>query len=569
LHVARLATFFAPKIALAMICCAIILASVLVSTVSPAATDSPDYTILLDHIDAERAWNIVNDLAGDDFEGRRAGTAGANLASEYVASYFGSIGLRPAGENGGYRTRFTLPLWQLTQMPALEMLDHGGNVLQAFDYRRDFNVIPGSGSGDYSAEVVFAGYGITAGSLGYDDFDGLSVGGKIVLAIVGTPRSGGFRESNYGAAYVKAENALRHGAVGLILVDNPAEPTSHYIERSRCGACWTNYGRLTLQGSSVGMADRLLRDSDLTLSSLQQEIDQKLRPRSFALGKQLHISVRASFVENADSYNVLGFIPGTDPDASRKVVIIGAHYDHWGKDVNGDVFRGANDDASGVAVMMEIARLFSVATKPKWSILFASWSGEEEGFYGSYAYVQDPYFPVSGTIAYLNLDMVGYGQPLIGESSKTHTALRAVMDESANQLGISLVMQDFQGGSGHASFENKGVPNLMLIYWPDDAYHTPADTATHVSKKNLFDAARLTALIALKLGEIEVTGAALTTSHSITVTRRIETSGTSLQLGGGVLRMDFLVIAGVVIAVVLVPIAFFHFRGRKRDNPGS
>ena len=440
------------------------MASVSFSASAAYAIDNSDYVTLLDHIDVERAWDVVEDLAGDHFEGRRAGTAGANLASEYIANHFGSIGLKPAGENGDYRTRFTLPLWQLAQMPTLEVLDRGGNVLQAFDYRKDFNVIPGSGSGDYSAEVVFAGYGITASSLSYNDFEGISVQGKIVLTIVGTPPNGRFEEGNYGAAYVKAENALSHGAVGLILVDNPAEPTSHYVERSRCGACWTIYRKLTIQGSTVDTADRLLRDSGLTLSLLQQEINQNLRPRSFALGKQLHISVQTSYVENADSYNVLGFIPGTDPVASRKVVIIGAHYDHWGKDVNGDVFRGANDDASGVAVMMEIARLFSVATKPKWSILFASWSGEEEGFYGSYAYVQDPYFPVSGTIAYLDLDMVGYGQPLIGESSKTHTALRAVMDESANQLGISLVMQDFQGGSDHASFENKGVPNLMLIY---------------------------------------------------------------------------------------------------------
>ncbi len=565
--------------------------SILVSASTPDAADKSDYMALLEHIDADKAWNVVNDLAADHFEGRRAGTGGADLASEYVAGHFGSIALKPAGQNGTYRTTFTLPLWQLTEIPSLELLDDGGNILQMFDYRKDFNVIPGSGSGNYSADLVFAGYGITASSLGYDDFDGISVAGKIVLAIVGTPPTGRFEEGNYGAAYVKADNALRHGAVGLILLDSPAEPTSRYIERSRCGACWTIYRKLTIQGGTVGIADRLLKDSGLTLSTLQQEINQKLKPRSLALGKRLHVSVQASFVQNANSYNVLGFILGTDLQASSRVVIIGAHYDHWGKDVNGDIFRGANDDASGIAVMMEIARVFSVAARPKWSVLFAAWSGEEEGFYGSYTYTQNPRFPLNGTIAYLNLDMVGYGQPLLGEISETHKTLRATMDESAKQLGISLVTEDFAGGSDHASFENKGIPNLMFIYWPDDVYHTPADTAEHVSKRNLLETARLTALITLKLAEAEVTITALTMSSSSisnistasthnaeTVQTSLDLAGTaneeavtttSLQVGGWMSTTDLLIIAGMAFVVVLAVVTVSYFRKRRKDVPGS
>lgn len=167
--------------------------------------------------------------------------------------------------------------------------------------------------------------------------------------------------------------------------------------------------------------------------------------------------------------------------------------------------------------MMEIARVFSTAVKPKWSMLFAAWSGEEEGLIGSSAYVKRPYIPLTGTIAYLNLDMVGAGEKLECEISKAHKALFAIMDESRRQLNVSCELQDVRGGSDHASFQAKSVPNMMLIYWPDDVYHTSRDTASHVSKQKLLVVAKLTALMALKLSEATVNIATVIT-NATTVT---------------------------------------------------
>lgn len=212
-------------------CLAVFLVVVFLSSPVVYAAADIDYVSFLAYLDSDRAWNTVNDLAGDRFEGRRASTQGAELASEYIADYFSAVGLQPAGEDGTYRSRFTLPLWELAQMPSLSLVDSSRNALQSFEYRKDFFVITGSGSGDYLAEVVFGGYGITALGLGYDDYAGIPVHGKIVLAIVGTPTSSRFNENDYGQAYKKAENALAHGAIGLILADSPAEPTSHYVER--------------------------------------------------------------------------------------------------------------------------------------------------------------------------------------------------------------------------------------------------------------------------------------------------------------------------------------------------
>jgi len=517
------------------------------------AAENLDYVSFLDCLDADRAWSIVEDLARDRFEGRRSGTLTADLASEYIAGYFNSISLRPAGEDATYRTKFTVPLWQLAKMPRIGLVDKSGNPLEAFEYRNDFYVQPGSGAGNYSADILFAGYGITANSLGYDDYVNISAREKIVLAIIGTPPSDRFEEGNYGAWYLKAENALSHGAVGLILVDSPAEPTPHYIERWSGG--WTIYRKLVILRASIEMADKLLEDTGLTLSSVQRTIDQDLKPQSFPLNKRLHISVDVSFTDSANAYNVLGFIQGSDPAASRKAVIIGAHYDHWGKDVDGGIFRGANDDASGVAVMMEIARVFSAVVKPRWSVLFAAWSGEEEGLFGSHAYVDDPFFPLEDTIAYLNLDMVGSGQQLLCQVSESHRELRAVVTESAEQLRISVNLQGFSGSSDQVPFEERKVQNLMFIYWPDEVYHTPSDTADHVSRRNLLETARLTALITLKLAEATVMK--LTTSTAYTTT--------SAQPVTQVFTIDVLTIVGLGF-IITVAVGTFYLRRKHRPQ---
>ncbi|MCJ7505001.1 M28 family peptidase [Candidatus Bathyarchaeota archaeon] len=269
-----------------------------------------------------------------------------------------------------------------------------------------------------------------------------------------------------------------------------------------------------------------------------------MKPQSFVLSKMLRVSVRASFTENANGYNVLGFIPGSDP-FSKKVVIIGAHYDHLEKDVDGNIFRGANDDASGVAVMMEIARVLSTASRPKCSALFAAWSGEEEGTRGSYAYANRPFFPLSETIAYLNLDMVGYGQQLVCQISEAHKTLRTTLDESAVQLGVSISVEKFSGGSDHVHFERNKVANLMFIRWPDEFYHTPRDMDDRIPRKNLLETARLTALIAMRLIEVEATVETVTATVRVTSSSRtgIVTSGQFLT---DVFSVNVLAIAGVV-----------------------
>ncbi len=561
----------------------IILISTSLSVSTRTVTCDTSYLKLLEYHDAGRAWNIIDDLAGDRFEGRLAGTQRAELASEFIASHFDSMRLKPAGADGTYRSKFPTPMWQLTQIPKLELVELGDSVLQTFEYRKDFAIQPGSGSGNFSAEVVFSGYGITTRDFAYDDYAEVSVQGKIMLVIVGTPPDDQFKQGNYGTWSSKADNALKHGAAGLILVDSPAAPTPNYIERWSGGR--TVYQKLAILWGTIEMADTLLKDRGMTLSSIQRLINQDLKPQSFPTNRQLRISVQVSFTENASAYNVLGFIPGSDP-TSKRVVIVGAHYDHLGKDADGKIFRGANDDASGVAVMMEIAHVFSIAAKPTCSLLFAAWGGEEEGTLGSYAYANHPCFPLTETIAYLNLDMVGYGRQLVCQISEAHKTLRTVLAESVEQLRVSIDIEKYSGGSDHVLFERNMVPNLMFIYSPDEVYHTPKDTADRISRKNLLETARLTALIALRLSEASVATITSTVLVSITTTRKAITTEvtssspvlrtttvlktdtrktTSMQLSTWVLAPDTLTILAITLTLVAAAGALYFMRRRKQE----
>ena len=549
----------------------ILAASSLTLPVLAAAADS-EYLRFLENLDAGRSWNIVSDLTGDRFEGRRTGTPGADLASEYIANYFASIGLKPAGQDGTYRASFKAPLCQLKRMPTLALVDAGDNTLQTLVYKKDFYMRQCSGGGDYSGDIVFAGYGITANELNYDDYAGISAMGKFVMAIAGTPPTDKFGETDYGAWYSKARNAVGHGAVGLLIVDSPADPAENYIELWS-GFSWVQKGFTVLRGS-IQMGDLLLRDYGVTLSSLQQRIDQDLRPQSLALGKRLRISAEAVSTDTATAYNVLGYVPGSDPAASRKVVIIGAHYDHGGRDVDGSILRGANDDASGTAVMMEIARIFAAGVRPKWSVLFAAWSGEEEGLLGSEAYVNHPYFPLGGTVAYLNLDMVGGEGGLLCEVSQAHRELLATLSESRQELNISLNVVDPSGDSDHASFEDRDVPNLMLIYWPDSVYHTSRDMPSHVLKEQLLETAKLTALMALKLSQATITimtlvtvAATTTLTSKTTVLQTTSTPQTSASTTASPISPagGFSTEIAIIVAVVmLVGVAVIAFRRRNK-----
>jgi aminopeptidase YwaD len=464
-------------------------------------------------INGQRIWQFTRYLASDEMEGRLSGTEGGDLTEEYIAKKFRQWGLEPAGDDGTYYQNFTYPLWYATAPVNLALGD------QTYEYGTEYTIFTYSGSVDTTAEVVFAGFGMsippydpadypgcTAPVTGYDDYDGLDVTDKIVLVL----RHGPQRDYNWyyycpntvspgnpvGGLYwfgYKAYNAYLHGAKGMILVSeyfhgHGPEPGSgtlydfHYAPDM--GSVWAH--------RSIG--ETLVPD----LEARQVSIDSTLTPASGPTGQTMNMVVNASFDPEAPTANVLGAIPGTDPEIGDEVVIVMAHYDHLGVGPTGEIYAGADDDASGTAAVMEVAKVMASGNfAPKRTVLFAAWAAEEEGLLGSEYYVEeDPKYPLDKTVAALQMDMIGVGDRS-GVNVYGGTVLTDLFNQIAANAGEVLVeAQPFNpnNNSDNAPFFNAGVPAVMFqTRGPHEYYHTPADTYDTIDRYELEQAGRVVA----------------------------------------------------------------------------
>jgi hypothetical protein len=471
-------------------------------------------------INGQRIWQFTRYLTSDEMAGRLAGTEGEYRAAEYISKKFREWGLEPAGDDDSYYQSFTMPLWYATAPVNLALADG-----PTYEYITDYTIFSYSGSADTTAEVVFAGYGLsvpaynpaeypgcTAPTTGYDDYDGLDVTDKIVLVL----RHGPQQDYNWyyycpntvspgntvGGLYwfgYKAYNAYLHGAKGMILVSeynhgHPPAPGSgtlydfHYA--ADLGAVWAD--------RSIGEA--LVPD----LEARQAVIDSTLTPASGPSGRSMNMVVTASFDPEAESQNVLGVIPGSDPEIGDEVVIVCGHYDHEGVAPTGDIYPGADDNASGTAVMMEIAKVMASGNfAPKRTILFAAWGAEEAGLLGAEYYVEDdPKYPLIDTVAVLNMDMVGVGNRT-GLNVEGGLELPDLFDQIAANAGeVLVVAQDVAAGqrSDHWPFFNAGVPAVKFDTLGDHLYyHTPADTIDTIDPYELELTGRVVGATAFEL----------------------------------------------------------------------
>lgn len=483
---------------------------------------SPDTgaKLVTTQINGQRIWQVNRYLASDKLAGRLSGTEGGHLAAEYISKRFQDWGLQPAGDNGTYYQNFTFPLWYATAPVNLAMMDG-----MPYTYGSDYTIFSYSGSTDTTAEVVFAGYGITmppynqadypectAPTSGYDDYAGLDVTDKIVLVFRHGPNEDGDwyyvpcpnnipgGPGAWAFGY-KSSNAYLHGAKGMILVNDynhGSAPGSGTL-----GA--TNY----IPGIGAVWADRSIGEALVPdLEARQASIDATLTPASATTGQSMNMVVTASYDPAAPTQNVLAVVPGTDPEVGDEVVIVSAHFDHLGVGPTGEIYAGADDDASGTAVMMEIARvLVNSDLALKRTVLFAAWAAEEEGLIGSSYYVANPKFPLENTVAVLQMDMVGVGDRS-GVNVFGGTVLTDLFTQIAANAGEVLVeAQPFNpnNNSDNAPFFNAGVPAVMFqTRGPHEYYHTPADTYMTIDRYELEQSGRVVAATTYELAMDQV-----------------------------------------------------------------
>ncbi len=452
--------------------------------------------------DAARAQAEVAWLADPARTGRGVGTAGNAEAAAWLAERFREIGLAPAGTEG-YRQPFEAP-FRASLRPG-NALALGGRPVALETGWLPFGF---SDDGQVEGELVFAGYGITAPELGYDDYAGLDVKGKIVLVAADFPREADekspFRDPRhyrFGEWRYKATTARDHGAVAIIGVrDDWNHPGPDELPRWR----GTVASRAGLAAGRVTLAT--LAGAGVDVATPAREIGTDLRPRSRPLG--IRASVRIAIdVEKSLTANLVGFRAGSDPAVAGECVVVGAHYDHLGlggessasPERIGEVHPGADDNASGTAALLAVARGFAAGPAPRRPVLFVAFSGEELGVLGSAWLVKHPPAdcPVEKMQLMVNLDMVGRPQRgrFYVHGVDTAQGLRQQVKALADlppriALDVELGGDGF-GTSDQASFYARGVPVLYLFNGAHADYHRPGDTADKIDGASVAEAARL------------------------------------------------------------------------------
>jgi len=458
--------------------------------------------------EAIRAWDLVGEvgkLASDEMDGRAAGSAGAAKAAEQIAGEFRKEGLRPGGEEGSYFQSFEVVTGiRLGKGNRLIGTIPGPNPKsRTFGPMIDFVPFSFSENGEVETEIIFVGYGITAPEVGYDDYAGIDVKGKAVLAFTHEPRerdqAGPFRRAeafHYTTNRYKVINAREHGATAMLLV---TDPNNHQDEGERLfsfmGASSSTSGILAFSVNRLA-ADLLLSRSGTTLSRLQREIDERLAPKSFRV-PEMRISAKAVLARGqGTTANVVGILPGHDPVLKEEAVVIGAHYDHLG--LGGEnslapaafntIHPGADDNASGSAALIALARAFVAAGGARRTLVFVAFSGEEVGLLGSYYYVKHPVVPIERTVAMINLDSVGRMQDhrLYIQGVGSGEGLRSIVREASRGLGLDLTLRDDGfGPSDHTPFYARERPVLHFFTGPHLDYHRPSDTTDKINAEGL------------------------------------------------------------------------------------
>ncbi len=449
-------------------------------------------------ISEERLKRDVEYLASPRLKGRGTGTAELNQAAKYIEREFKRAGLAPAGGKS-YFQKFPVTVGaKLGKQNHLELLE--GATRTALRLQQDFVPLNFSESGKADAvEIVFAGFGITAPEYKYDDYTHLDVAGKAVIVLRNEPQKNdeksafdGRQPTQYSSIVNKAINARNHGARAMILVnDAPGQGEEDSLIKFGSLTGPDNSGILIVQCKRDAV-DRWLAAAKKSLLQSQKAIDESFQPQSEPLAGVklvLNISVEHS---KAETQNVAGLLRGSDPKLAAEAIVIGAHYDHLGLGSSGGTLApsqmgtphpGADDNASGTAAVMELARALSARrAELKRSIVFLAFSGEELGLLGSAWYTKNPLWPLEKTAAMLNLDMVGRlrSNRLHVGGMGTSPVFKEIV-EAANTTGIELSFNPSGfGASDHSSFYVKNLPVLFFFSGLHADYHKPSDTAEKI-----------------------------------------------------------------------------------------
>jgi len=455
----------------------------------------------------------VHFLAADSLEGRFSGSPGARVAASFIAERFRRLGLGPAGDAGAFEQAFSF-ISAVRPGPANRLALATAAGERELRLPDDYEPLAFSSSGSASGGIVFAGYGIKAADLAYDDYAGLDVKGKVVLVLRFAPDGDdpASRFAPYMPLRRKAAEAREQGAAALLVATGPVGSGEPVPVKISFDASFADAG-LPVFGISTAVAESLFAGQGFTLAELQQRVNERKEPASRPLA--VSATLTADLVqERTRADNVVALLPGSDPARRDEVVVVGAHYDHLGLggEGSGSLYRegraihnGADDNASGVAALLEIARQLAAAP-PARTVLFAAFAGEEEGLLGSNHLVRNLPVAKERLVAMLNLDMVGRPKPgpalTIGGYGTATEWPQLVEGLNANHhLKLATNKGGF-GASDHSSFYAVDVPVLFFFTGAHEDYHTPSDDAGTLDYPRMAEVTQFAADLARRVADL-------------------------------------------------------------------
>jgi aminopeptidase YwaD len=468
-----------------------------------------------EELDPQRYLAHVKFLASESMHGRATGSPELEKAAAYIAKQFKASGLQPF-DGKSYLQAFPVTTnAKLGSNNRFEYSENGKTTTLKFD--EDFIPFNFSSRAKVAGSVVFVGYGITAREYNYDDYAGVDVKDKLALILRHEPQEFDEKSVFAGKVYTehsqffsKVVNAKNHGARGVILINDRANHRGEADQLEAFGkTAGPADGGIPFVQIKAETAERWISGSGKNLDEISAEIDKDLKPRSFALP---NVQVQENVdVERAVKtvHNVVGYLPGT----TSEYVVIGAHYDHLGlgeqfsmaPSLAGTIHPGADDNASGTAGVIELARRLSAEPKAKRGVLFMTFAGEELGLLGSSYFVNHPSLPLDKAVAMINMDMVGRireGKVYIGGGG-TGTTLRAMLDQIVPKYKLNIDFSDTTGygSSDHTSFTTKQVPVLFFFSGLHSDYHKPSDTWDKIDAPSAVTLLKLVAEVTAQLQE--------------------------------------------------------------------
>lgn len=477
-------------------------------------------------------------LASDEMRGRETATAENRLAAAFIRARFERLGIAPGGPSGSYLQPFELVSSELGQDLQLVVRDRDGQEQDA-TLGKEFFPEPFTASATAAGPIVFAGFGITAPALAHDDYRDADVRGKVVVVLNHEPDEtnpdspfDGEVSSEHARPQRKALNAQQHGAAAVLFV---TDVQNHPDRRDLSAAMrttwpgperqsdrvelaiWADQVRIPVLDVSPELAEQLVKPAGRPLDALAREAERTGGIAAVPLpGIEVRISTSVTR-RRLTATNVLGMVEGADPRLRHEWVVVGAHFDHTGVD-DDRIFNGADDNASGVAGLLEVAEALARAAdegrRPRRSILLAAWNAEERGLLGTWAFTERPPVPLDRIVAVVNMDMIGRDEEIPADGGmrfagldpqtarSNHNAvnllgysrsadLREAATAANRSIGLDLRFRydnnrsNLLRRSDHWPFLFHGVPAIFIHTGLHPDYHTERDRPEKINYEKM------------------------------------------------------------------------------------